>query len=102
MLGSEFGAKDRTTSSDNFDRRVPLNDALTRSICYLWKIFHGAVGCPHRLPTTRKEHNYCLSRHVFSNLLQRCGAVTKNRSGVGFAPLNDGNVYFGLGENENR
>ena len=42
------------------------------------------------------------TRHVFSNLLQRCGAVNKNRSGVGFATLNDGKVNFGLGENENR
>ena len=40
----------------------------------------------------------------YSRLLkkQRCGSVTKNRSGVGFAPLNGGKVDFGLGENENR
>ena len=28
--------------------------------------------------------------------------LLKNRSGVGFATLNDGKVDFGLGENENR
>ena len=40
------------------------------------------------------------TQHVIKK--QRCGSVTKNRSGVGFATLNDGKVDFGLGENENR
>ena len=41
-------------------------------------------------------------QHVIKKNKQRCGSVTKNRSGVGFATLNDGKVDFGLGENENR